>query len=677
MGEEVGIRGRIRPRRAADRRLVDVDHLVEDLDPLDVGVLAGLDPHLVEPVRERLVDDLVHERRLAGARDAGDADELADGEVDVDPLQVVLGSAAHGEDAAVVVLASRWHCDRAPAGEEVAGDGAFRPHHGLRVPLGDDVPAVLPGSRTHVDDPVGRPHHLLVVLDDEDGVAEPLQPLERRDEAVVVALVEADRRLVEDVEDADELRPDLRRQPEPLRLSAGERLRGTVQLQVADADVGEEREPLADLLHDPVPDQLLGRRQLELVEERQRPGDREPGELVDRAPADGDGEHGRLEAGTVALGTGSEAHVLLDPLPLLRRVGLPVAALEVLDDPLERHRVLALAAHPVPVLDEDPVPVRPVQEQVLLLLGQIPPRAVGVELVPVGDRLDHALVEARAPDRPRHEGAVGDRDRRVRDEHVRVDLELRAEPGAARAGAVRGVEREDARLQLWQRDAVLGTSEVLREEQAFAVDDVDADEPFGERRSRLDRLRQPLAEVRLEHEPVDDDLDRVLELLVEDDLVLEQALLAVDLDPREPVAPQLLEHVPKLALAIAHDRRVDGEAGPLREARGSAPRSGRGSARRSDGRRRGSAGVPRVHRGGEGSRRPRSRCRRSSAGCGRSSSGRSRSPARARRSSRRRASPSSAGTGGHTPRGTPRSAAGPLRRSCRTRATTSPSRRGR
>src|SRR6266480_991637 len=43
---------------------------------------------------------------------------------------------------------------------------------------------------------------------------------ERVDQARVVALVEPDRRLVEDVEDADELRADLRREPQPLRLPA-------------------------------------------------------------------------------------------------------------------------------------------------------------------------------------------------------------------------------------------------------------------------------------------------------------------------------------------------------------------------------------------------------------------------------------------------------------------------
>ena len=78
-------------------------------------------------------------------------------------------------------------------------------------------------------------------------------------------------------------------------------------------------------------------------------------------------------------------------------------------------------------------------------------------------------------------------------------------------------------------------------------------------------MRESLAQVRLHHQAVDDDVDLVLELLVEDDLVLEQPLLAVDLDAREPVAPKLLEHVAELALAVAHDRRVDGESRAVRQ----------------------------------------------------------------------------------------------------------------
>ena len=70
--------------------------------PSTASCSPGFDAHPVEPVRERLVDDLVHERRLAGAGDARDGDELADRELDVDPLQVVLARAAHAERAVVL-----------------------------------------------------------------------------------------------------------------------------------------------------------------------------------------------------------------------------------------------------------------------------------------------------------------------------------------------------------------------------------------------------------------------------------------------------------------------------------------------------------------------------------------------------------------------------------------------
>ena len=286
---------------------------------------------------------------------------------------------------------------------------------------------------------------------------------------------------------------------------------------------------------------------------------------MDREVADRDREHLGLEPRPVALRARAEAHVLLDAVALLRRVGLAVASLQVVREPLERHRVLALATHPVAVGHEDALAARSLEEAVLLLGGQLAPRHVDRDLVALGDGLDHGVVEALAPDRPRDERPFLDREGRVRDEQVGVDLELGAEPRATRARSVRRVEGEDPRLELGERDAVLGAREVLGERHRLAVHDVDDDEALRERRRRLDRLREPLPEVRLHHEPVDDDLDRVLELLVEDDLLLEQPLLAVDLHAREAVAAELLENVLELALAVARDRRVDREPRPLVE----------------------------------------------------------------------------------------------------------------
>ena len=226
-----------------------------------------------------------------------------------------------------------------------------------------------------------------------------------------------------------------------------------------------------------------------------------------------------------------------------------------------------LPPHPVAVLDVDLLALRPVEEPALLRFGQLGPRLRRVDFVAIGDRLADRLVETRrAAHRPGHERAVVDRERRIGDDEVRVDLLLRAEPRAARARAVRRVEREDARLQLRQRHAVIRTREVLREEHLLAVDDVDHDEPLAEPERRLDRLRQPQAKVGLHDEPVDDDVDLVLELLVElGDAVVEHDLPSVDLRAREAFADQLLEDVLVLALAVAHERRVDREPRALIE----------------------------------------------------------------------------------------------------------------
>ena len=450
-------------------------------------------------------------------------------------------------------------------GQELPGDRALHLLHLVGGPLRDDVAAVLAGPGPHVDEPVGRAHHLLVVLDDQHGVAEGLQALERPDQLRVVALVQPDRRLVEDVEDADELRADLRREPQALCLAARERCRRAVELQVADADVGEEREPLPDLLDDAVPDQLLGLRELEAVEELDRPRDRHLRELVDVAAADGDGEHLGLETSALADRARPEAHVLLDALALAGRVGLLVAALEARDDALEREHVRASPSHAVSVCDVHLVAARAVEEEVLLLLGELAPRLVDVDLVAVCDRLDNRLVVRGVADRPGHERALGDRELRIGHEEVGVDLLLGAEPGAAGAGAVRRVEAEDARLQLGKADTVLGAGETLGERELLPVHDGDGHEALGERQGGLDRIGQTVAEIGLHRKPVDHDLDRVLELLVELDLFLEQPLLAVHLHAREALAPQLLEEILVLALTVSHDRRVDRELRAFRE----------------------------------------------------------------------------------------------------------------
>ena len=89
----------------------------------------------------------------------------------------------------------------------------------------DHVAAVDAGARTDVDDPVGRADGVFVVFDHDQCVAEVAESDECLDEAAVVALVQADARFVEHIEHAGQARPDLRGQPDALRLAAGQRRR--------------------------------------------------------------------------------------------------------------------------------------------------------------------------------------------------------------------------------------------------------------------------------------------------------------------------------------------------------------------------------------------------------------------------------------------------------------------
>jgi hypothetical protein len=95
---------------------------------------------------------------------------------------------------------------------------------------------VFPGARAQVHNVVGGPHRALVVLHDDHGVPEVAQPLQHVKQFVVVALVQPDRGLVEDVEHADEARADLRREADPLRLSPGQGRGGPLERQIPDTD---------------------------------------------------------------------------------------------------------------------------------------------------------------------------------------------------------------------------------------------------------------------------------------------------------------------------------------------------------------------------------------------------------------------------------------------------------
>ncbi len=93
------------------------------------------------------------------------------------------------------------------------------------VPCGDDLAAMDAGAGADVDDIIGGEDGVLVMLDDDHGIAEVAQPPQRLEQAGIVALVQADRGLVEHIEHAGQAGADLRGEPDALAFAARQRAR--------------------------------------------------------------------------------------------------------------------------------------------------------------------------------------------------------------------------------------------------------------------------------------------------------------------------------------------------------------------------------------------------------------------------------------------------------------------
>ncbi len=504
-----------------------------------------------EPAGQGPVEDVVDERGLPGARDPRHADEQPKRDLDIDPLEVVLRRALDDQRRAAGPGAARGRDrDPAPAGQELAGEAALRTQDVLQRPAGHHLPAVLARARPEVHEVVRAPDGGLVMLDDEERVAQVPQPLERVEELFVIPGMQSDGRLIQDVQHPDEPRPDLGGQADPLGLAPGEAPRGPVQRQVPEPHVEEELEPLADLL-----DERLGHRPpLPVPPHPRQPaparGDRVGRHRGDRAAVQEDRQALRFEARALAGGIGQHAHVLGDLLLHVVRLGVPEAPLQIRDDALER-------------VAPDPVR-RPVEERALDLAVQRPerdleadpvePRRLAQEPVVIHDHVHPAAL-------PGLDGALPQRFVPVRHDEVRIDLQPRPEPVAGRAGAVGRIEGKEAGRELLEAEAARGAGVELAEHRLgpFGADDDDA---LPDLERRFDRLRQAALAVRVPAHPVHDHLDRVGPLLIQGDRLVQIPDHAVHPRADEALALDVAEHLGVLPLPAADDGREDGQVRP-------------------------------------------------------------------------------------------------------------------
>src|SRR6266550_7839356 len=180
-----------------------------------------------------------------------------------------------------------------------------------------DLAAVTAGARAQIHDIVRSADRFLIVLHDQYRVAEVAQLLEGREQACIVALMQTDRRFVEDVQDADEAASDLCRKADPLRLAARESHGGAFEGEIVEADVDEEAQPVRHLFQDWPRDLRIEpgaaiAAQRDFRKEVERLPHRERHDVADILAGHENRQALRLEAATAAGGARLLDHVLLE-----------------------------------------------------------------------------------------------------------------------------------------------------------------------------------------------------------------------------------------------------------------------------------------------------------------------------------------------------------------------------
>ena len=200
---------------------------------------------------------------------------------------------------------------------------------------------------------------------------------------------------------------------------------------------------------------------------------------------------------------------------------------------------------------------------------------VDVELVERREALQHLEVELVAPVPALHR-ARRERQRRMRDHPLRIEERDLAEAVAFRARAHRVVEREEARLQFLQRIRADRAGELRAEQMLLVRIHFERDRAaVGETQRRFERFGEALLHVGAHFQPVDDDVDRVLVVLLQlwqrvDFIDLRDAFIgraAARAHPKADEALRLhfLEQLDVLAFAVRHDRREDHQLGFFRQ----------------------------------------------------------------------------------------------------------------
>ena len=517
---------------------------------------------VVGPIQQFAQDrtqGFIDQRGFARTADARHADQLAERELDIDILQVIAPCSSYNKTLAVAGTQFFGNFDPATTGEVIRRNG-IRMQDIVERTRRDDPAALASGQRSHINDIVRRPHHILVVLDHDDRIARIAQLLEAADQPLVVALVQTDGRLVENIKHVHQLRADLGRQADALALAARQRTRRTGQGEIAQPHFDEEPEPLADLLDDLLGDlPLLGREIFfDVGDPLRKTGDRHRGHFGDVQPPDAEMKRLVPQTRTAADAAFLINQELLAPLAAPDGV-LVLGAADVFGHAFPGDQVVAARRAELGEIDRQRLGI-PVQNGIHTLLGNRPHRIVEREIVTPPQHFENGEKHVVAILAERLHAAITQGQRRIGQNLLPVEDRLLPQTVAMRAGSLRRVEGESMRRRIFERHPRRRTHQMTRviaHLPRFIV--IDSHRALALPHRFAQRSEQPLAQGIPDGHAVDHQVDRMDLVPVELHTGGELPDLAVDTRIKITLLDQAFEQLPVMALASFDDRSRHGD----------------------------------------------------------------------------------------------------------------------
>lgn len=158
-------------------------------------------------IRKGRCDSVGNQGALTRSRHAGNDRKRTKLDLGGNVFEVVGAGARDLKAAATGLAALIGNPDHSFAGQISARHRLGTRHDIGRRSRRDYVSAVHARAGAHVDHIVGSTNRILIMLNDDDGIADIAQALKRLDQALVIALMEANRWLVQNVQDTHEPAP--------------------------------------------------------------------------------------------------------------------------------------------------------------------------------------------------------------------------------------------------------------------------------------------------------------------------------------------------------------------------------------------------------------------------------------------------------------------------------------